>query len=677
MRRFLEGPAGTGKTTYTIEHLRTLLEEGVPSDSILVLVPHRALGQRYQSAFASPGWPNGAEINVATMGGLARRGLETFWPLIAEKAGFDLLPEPTFLTIETSQYFMAGFVLDAIRTGVFDSVSMRPFQIMRQILDNLSKAAVNGFEPDEVAARLTAAWGGRHSSRPPVYHASQSVAEEFRTLCTERHLLDFSLQMELFMQHLLQEDQYKVYFQGRYRHLVVDNLEENYPITADFLDWWWEGLESALLVYDQGGGFRVFLGADPDGMHDLAARCDETEKRAEPVQATPGMEALATAFHGLLEEESLLPDGDFGSAFTLATHRFFPQMIDWVAEQITALVADGTSPREIVVLAPFLGDSLRFALTSRLAEQNIPAVSHRPSRAVRDEPAARAVLTLMILAYPEWEWRVPVMDVAGALSQVIPELDPVRAWLLAHIVYRPGRHNLGQFEDIEARAQARITFRAGNKYDYLRGWLLDYADDAPGTPPDHFISRLFGEVLSQPDFGFHANFEAGRVIGALVESARKFRQALHPNEVEDWRAVTHDYVELVQEGLLAALNVASWHDEDKDAVFLAPAHTFLMRDRWVDHQFWVDVGSNQWWERLEQPLTHPYVLRRDYDGQVWTDEREFAHRQEALQRLLTGLVRRCRQHVYFAISDLGEQGFEQRGPVLNLLQQLLQAREEA
>jgi hypothetical protein len=130
--------------------------------------------------------------------------------------------------------------------------------------------------------------------------------------------------------------------------------------------------------------------------------------------------------------------------------------------------------------------------------------------------------------------------------------------------------------------------------------------------------------------------------------------------------------------LLAALYVASWRDEQKDAVFLAPAYTFLMRNRWVDHQFWLDVGSSHWWERLEQPLTHPYVLSRGYPpNRVWEDSDETAKREETLRRLLLGLTRRCRRQVYIGIADLGEQGYEQRGPLLGIIQQIVQRYPES
>ena len=675
--RFIEGPAGVGKTTHAVGHIRALVEQGIQARHILVLVPQRALGHPYHLAFAGPDWPEGTLTDIVTLGGLARRGLETFWPLISEKAGFKYPKrEPSFLTIETAQYYMAGFVNQAVKSGIFDSVSVAPFGIMRQTLDNLSKAAVNSFSLDEIARRLVAAWGDRHSSRPPVYRASVDLARHFRQHSLDNNLLDFSLQVELFLNHLLGEPLYQQYFRERYRHLVADNLEENSPIVADFIRWMWDDLESALLLHDSDAGYRIFLGADPAGMRALADLCNEVEVWEHYRDASPNSVALAAEFAAVLDPERQPPaqsDANPRAAFVYESHKFYPQMIDWAVARIFELIAQEVPPREIVVLAPFLGDSLRFALTTRLQERGIEAVSHRPSRAVRDEPVARAMLTLMALAHPEWGYRPPVIDVSDALRQSIVELDPVRAWLLAQIAYRPGQDTLGSFDAIRPETQTRITYRAGGQYERLRAWLLDYQAGTERMPPDHFLSRLFGELLAQPDYALHGDLEAGRIVAEMVESARKFRQTLYPLGAEDWSAVSRDYYELVQAGLLAALYVSSWRDEEKNAVFLAPAYTFLMRNRRVDCQVWLDIGSDHWWTRLEQPLTHPYALTRSYPpDQIWTDDLESDARREALRSLALGLIRRCRVKIFGAISDLSEQGYQQRGPLLGIVQQIAQ-----
>ena len=139
--------------------------------------------------------------------------------------------------------------------------------------------------------------------------------------------------------------------------------------------------------------------------------------------------------------------------------------------------------------------------------------------------------------------------------------------------------------------------------------------------------------------------------------------------------LNHEYVRMVEAGVLAALYLGSWQVGQDEAVLVAPAYTFLMANRPVDYQLWLDVGSEGWWERIYQPLTHPYVLSADWpEGQLWTDEDEMGSRKERLLWLILGLVRRCRKRVYLGYCQYGEQGYEGRGPLLMALQAALMRR---
>jgi hypothetical protein len=281
-------------------------------------------------------------------------------------------------------------------------------------------------------------------------------------------------------------------------------------------------------------------------------------------------------------------------------------------------------------------------------------------------------------------------------------MDLVRAQLLTEVVYRvrDGAPILGSFAAIEPVMQERITFLLGGRYEGLRAWLRAQADERRRTKDerhipaargpsslvvrhsselDHFLARLFGELLSQPGYGFHGNFSAGEVTANVIESARKFRQVMaragggaQAANVGQKQSLAQEYIALVQEGVVAAQYVRSWRRQPTDAVLLAPAYTFLMSNQPVEHQFWLDVGSSGWWERLNQPLTQPYVLSRTWQaGAQWTDLDEYAARQEALHALALGLVRRCRTQIHLGLSELGEQGVEQRGPLLRAIQRVL------
>lgn len=685
-RIFLEGPAGVGKTTAALNHVQQLLAQGAAPDNVLVLVPQRILGEVYRLANQETLRRYPGDITMLTLGGVARRNVERFWPLVAESVGFNPAYEPTFLTIETAQYYMMRFTREWIAEGVFDSISLAPPRIAAQLLDNMAKAAIAGFPFSEVAERLGAAWGDRHSSRLQVYQHSQMIGEQYRAYCHEYNLLDYALQIEVFMEHLVAHEVFQRYFLSRHHHLVADNIEEMGPRAHEFITMLWPHWESALLIYDIDGGYRTFLGADPDHAVGLKQNCD-VQTWDDSLVLSDQMQALVRAVQqtGINPDFRDLPAPEVNprQALVYSTdHIYYPQMIDWTVQNIVERVGQGVPLSEIVILAPFLTDALRFSLQHKLEEANIPVVSHRPSRAIRDEPAARALLTLIMLAHPQWDFPPPPKaDIVDMLIQVIDGLDPVRAGLLANIVYKPQYGGtLSSFEDIQTAVRERITYQVGEKYEQLRDWLLMAQQDMTEKPVplDYFLSRLFGELLSQAGFGFHTNLDGGRIAAQLIESTRKFRQILYPvlDEEPDWNAAGYEYTQLVNEGVLAALYTSSWREEEVDAVLIAPAFTFLMRNRIVDYQFWLDVGSSGWWDRLDQPLTHPYVLMKNQPKTMWTEQHENEMQAEMLYRTVIGLLRRCRQQVYLGISDLGEQGYEQRGPMLFLFQQILQRYSE-
>lgn len=684
---FLEGPAGSGKTTTGVERLLHLMAAGVPGDSILLLVPQRTLGRPYTTALRTPGVVAGGTVSLLTVGGLAQRMVELFWPLVAEEAGFAWPDQPpTFLTLETAQYYMAHLVKPLLEEGLFDSVTIDRNRLYSQIIDNLNKAAVVGFPHSEIGRRLKAAWVGE-PGQARVYEDAQTCADRFREYCLAHNLLDFSLQMEVFWRHLWPAPLCQEYLED-YRHLIVDNLEEDTPVAHDLIGEMLPEFDSALLIYDQDAGYRRFLGADPQTAYALKDLCQESVVFSESFVTSEEIYSLGRLLGKALKPASgritgpNIPEkGDIRDALAFEYHRYYPEMLDWVAGQIAALIDDdAVPPGEIVVLAPFLSDALRFSLMNRLENYDIPARSHRPSRSLREEPAAQCLMTLAALAHPQWGSKPGLgaqpgtFDVAYALVQAIEGMDLVRAQLLAEIVYRV--HGdvaaLSSFDQINPEMQERITYRLGGLYEDLRLWLAEYSQRSP-EEMDHFLSRLFGEVLSQPGYGFHVNYSAGEVAANLVESVQKFRRVAGVNLAEAGIPLGKEYLEMVQDGVIAAQYIRSWQDQPEEAVLLAPAYTFLMSNRAVRIQFWLDTGSRGWFERLYQPLTHPYVLSRQWpQNNVWSDVEEYQASQDALHCLVLGLMRRCRQRIYLGLSELGESGYEHRGPLLRAFQRVLQ-----
>jgi superfamily I DNA/RNA helicase len=664
---FLEGPAGSGKTTAAASHLLELIDSGVNPESILVLVPQFNLAAPYSTSLAAI--DIGISPTITTFSAFARQLLRRFWPVIAAQAAPGLpVREPSFLNLETAQYYLKRFVEPYIQGGIFDSLRVPRPRLIAQILDNMYKAALSGITLEETEMRLVAAWGNRHSSRQQIYKVSTQIALQYRAFCLQNNLLDFGLMVELFSTHLLGTPVFENYFYQRYEYFIADNIEEMSALEHDFVSWCRENSRQSLLVYDHDGGYRAFLGADPDNAYQLRHACDAQLQWDQLTLVSSPIQSLVSEVSSILapEYETLDVETSTVDAISFSTDTYYPQMVATCVDQITKLIQqESVSPSQIAIMMPFLSDSLRFALQTGLETANIQSQVYRPSRPLITESAVKALMTILVLAHPEWEIAIPVSDVAIALSLLIDGLDPSRAHLLANIVYRK---HLTSFDDINAKMQQRITIEAGERYERLRVWIYNQA--AQNAPPDHFLSRLFGEILSQPGYGFHHNFDAARSIDDLVRFAARFRQTIYPHGLEVWASFTRELYELVSGGLVPAHTFDV--DENIDAVLIAPAYTFLIANRPVDYQFWLDAGNTGWEERLEQPLTHPYALQRNYEpGAAWTDDMEKSVQETMLKNIVLGLLRRCHKQVFVGITDISESGYEQRGMLLKLCQEIL------
>lgn len=675
---FLRGPAGAGKTTCGAERIAHLVKMGIPPDSILVLTPQRTLQTPYKSLLDNLE-VTGGEVAFATIGGLARRLLDLFWPLAFEVGGFSKPDQPPlFLTLETAQYHMAHIVKPKLDEGYFASVVMDRNRLYSQILDNLNKSAGVGFPHIEIGDRLASAWSGDPAQRR-VYADSQSCANEFRRFCLENNLLDFSLQLDVFSKLYWDENIVRDFIHHTYRHIIYDNIEEDIPLAHDILRDLIPKMDSTLLVFDQDAGYRQFLGADPESALSLERVCAETvlleQSYITPENLSWMAESLAQNFEPVEHNPPSAGENRDVNVQVINT-RFYPEMLDTVAAEVRDNVLRGISPSEVVVLAPYLSDVLRFSLAQRLERIGIPARSHRPSRSLKDEPACQSLLTFAEIAHPHWGIRPAKYDVVHAFLQAIEGMDLVRAHLLTEIVYRAKDATLGSFQKINAEMQERITFILGSRYESLKTWLDHYREETP-QPLDHFLRRLFGEVLSQPGFNFHLDLDSAQVAASLIESIQKFRIALTQAGLHT-DTIGCEYITMLREGIISAQYVTAWEEKSEDAVLIAPAYTFLMSNRPVSIQYWLDVGSSGWYERLFQPLTHPHVLTRGWQqGHVWTDTDEVAANNHALARLTTGLIRRCKQKIYLCLSELGEGGYEQRGILLRAFNQVLSQIEQS
>ena len=669
----ITAPFGGRTAPVVCARVRHLIESGVSPYSVLVLVGNR--GRRLScirelSRLGLLAGPAGT-VEIQTYYGLANRTVGLFWPKLAPAAGFSRdagARLPVMLTFETAQYLMSQLIAPLLQRGYFEGLPVRRQRVLSQLLDNLNKAAVNGYPKEEVGERLQEAWAGEAGHRV-YFQQAQECIDRFRAHCLEHGLVDFSLAVELFDRFVVRSGlgPHNIPL-GRYRHLVVDQLEETVPVAQDLVEGLLANCDSSLLLCDLEGGYRVFMGVDPGGAGRLASSAGLCLGPPVPTEPDAVLQLGEAVCVGLGAGSRFpTPEAREAVAGRIFTH-YRSQMIDGVVDGIVGLVESGVAPGDIAAIAPHADGVLRFLMSEALGKKGIPFVVVRRYESLREEPEVRACLTLAALAHPEWECRPHPYDVAEAMAMVTG-LDPVRASLAARHFYDPAAGRLRSAEALADGIVRRIGADAIEHWERVRRWLLANGDPDSGSI-DHFFRKLFGEVLARDS----TKPEDGALYARLINSATWFRQAAPAMGLDDGPEGRR-YLDMLSEGIVSAEYQTGVEEivSSGKVMLVAPVYTYLLHEQVSRYQFWLDVGSIFWWEPPHQPLTNPHVLSRSWTrGASWTEAEDRERRNKLLQRLVRGLCRRCLDGVFVCASEVeAVGGGPQESPLLRALEAAL------
>ena len=670
---YLHGPAGTGKTTALHQRLLRLLREGEPAYTILALVAEPEHRAAFFEAVHHSGLGPYAELNVIDYARLAQRMVALFWPLVARDAGFErpYMP-PTFLSYDQAQVVMWRIVNPLLAQGAFANLRLRPQQIVSQLLDTLNRAALNALSLEEAIARQSRTWAGEPERRFHLDDAA-TAARAFRRHCLAGSLLDLSLTVEVFDTQLVRHPEFHRYFRERYRHLIVDNLEEQTPAGQNFVAGLMGETQTTAVAVDANGGYKRFLAADPHGAERLRERFDQTFDFTLSFVSPPGMDLLANQVENSLLHTRYSTEGAADRILAVVGGRYRREMVANLAPVLHRLVYDqGVAPRDIAIIVPYMDGALRYMLTNALREAGLPFRLLRRRTSPREEPRVRSWLTWLALAHPGWGIHPAPYDVAEALTLSIHSLDPARAQLVVDNLYRQDIPELGPVDNLPQKVAERIGPEQVALVEELRLWLA--ARDRRDTI-DAFLHSLFNELLAQPQFQPEPDLAGAAVCDWLVRSAARLRKAAPAMGLTTEAELGATFVDAVNQGLVTA-NPPDWGEPpDPEGIILSTIYAYLLAGEPVRVQVWLETAAQGWWDIPRQPLSNAFVLAQSRPADIpWTIDEEFAVRNELLARITRGLTARSRDGIVLASSDLDRRGVRQDGPLWRALAPLVRLK---
>ncbi|MBM7855095.1 hypothetical protein JOC37_001480 [Desulfohalotomaculum tongense] len=660
MKQVISGPLGSGKTSALKEKYRHLIAGGVKSDNILVMVRSSLDEDKWRKTLKIP---VSGTLHIHTYFGLVQNQLTKFWPLVESKLpGTSKLLQPVFMTVEASHYLISTMVEEVRHSGGFAEVKSTTENIAIQLIDNLNQAAVNGISLPAAAKRLhmlAVSSGGEEKTA--AYLDAITVMKQFREKCLQTRSIDYSLAVELFNGILMSDCRFLKYLKEQWRYIIVDDIEEMVPTAQDLILYLLNDAAGAYMGYDPEGGHTVFFGAYPEGVRQkILPRCEIKELKPAGGEQTRELAAnLVRVITGKAREMTGSPALK-GQIVTVLRG----EMLEKVVGQVERLIASGTKPKEIAVIAPVVDKVLEFSLHNKLAEREIGIANLSRSKRLLDQPFANAMITLAVLANPDWKTEINFSSLVQTLCLLL-KTDPVRASLLAEETFKNDL-KLPDLDELNLREQ--VGYRYAEHYQELRQWVERRRQDKPDL--ELLFQQAFAELLS-PLLPGEEDLLACR---QMIDSAVKLRRVL---SCYNDAPLGHNFIDMIQKGTLAA-EVLYRPPAHRNKVILTSPLNFILNPyiERVKYQFWLDIGGNQWMRGMAKELANPWVLSRRWTGhQVWDDGVDQNIRRQKLGILVRALLGKCSEGIFVAYSEINSQGWEQNGLLVDVFDSVQQGRE--
>lgn len=696
---------------------QALLEAGVPSDQILVLLESRtrAVWTEWLKTLAVP---TGAH-RVYTPGGWMQQELRLWWPVVEaalQAAGLPAerpYPGPIFIPIDLSQHLLAHFAADLRdeEGGIIRHAQVTPRYQAVQVLDAMGRALEHGasligpaapialprLDPDAVAApchglarqvaqRLQAGFSDHQNLRELAPQVGSAIALYLDGMLRHR-LLDHALTVELFASFLFPAPPYRAHLAGRTRHLLIDALDEASPRL--------QGLYRQL--QDDGcipfftlkadprpqaaahpfkGGLREYVGADPQGGWEMVSVLPQ----GAPAEPEPPLAPLGRALH----------DGLLGTIrpVSLPAGKLQVKLDDYApAEMLASVMADlgplldTVPPSEIAIVAPALSPLLIWSLRQKLEPLGVPLYVFAGTNRLSDYRPVRQLLTLAKLCYGDWHV-LPSRFELLELLETTTGLNPLKLGRLAKALFPD--HRLLPVEQLQAVAPDLDPAHYA-RYAKLAGWVAGMAEQAPGDLED-FFRAAFGDVYApfrQSRGGSYAADEAWQrevsQLGQLIDLTARFKETDHRLHADGPWGLR--FLRFLAESPIAERPFFQ-REPHWGSVTLATASQ-LAEQGYVDpketlsHLFLLDFGSERWWKPDRKELTNARVLSSRYAGGVYTPEQEQADMNEKLGRVLLAACLKVGEKlwIYGCLTD--DEGRENSGELPYLLASVLGPVQEA
>ncbi len=609
----IEGDLSTNKTDLLIEKYAELLNNGVNSSEILVIVQNSSRKQEFVDKTLERLTVDCIEkLQIYSFFGLVYNAVNDNWAFLENINPFE---NPTILPnlagLEVSQFLLS----DIIREVPFKGYNSKK-SLLHQLFRRYSLIVQNNLNDDEIE------WRSNVLGESFADDAKKALK---KLLAKTLALRDFDyLRQGLVFNYIYKNSDY---FQ-KIKYLFVDDGDEITPLCFDFIEYLKPQLKSVFIAYDSKGASRTgYLSADRTAVWKFEELFKEhAEKIVSQNKTADDAEKLYNNVTGENTEQL--------ENFSLNSPSKRASMIDEAVKKIKELLGKNVLPSEISVITPVIDDMLKFSLKENL-KCNLTFLSG--SEKLVQNKLVKSVLAILKLAggmtISEFELRVILSEFLG-------------------IPVKHCRNILSEFlrsgEIIEHKFKLDEYTEKYQKFGEILAKLKS---------SDEKLSEKVYDIYNVADFTTINPSEITK-FNFFIKQLEDFENVLG----KDFASRQDDIINRIENSIIAENPYTVFNTAKNDLTISTPQKIIDNQVK-TKYQLWLDVSSDEWIKSDTGPLYNAWVFQRGWEKDEFTIDDNIELSKEKTARILRKLTLCAGEHVFAYSSLFDGNGLENFGGI--------------
>ena len=610
----ISGDLSTNKTDFLINAYTKLLNSGIKSSEILVLVQNSNLKQNFiNKTFEKLEIDSIEKLQVHSFFSLVYNTINDNWAFLENINPFD---NPTILPnlagLEVSQFILKNILKEIPFKGYNSKKSL-----LHQIFRRYSLIVQNNLTDEEVE------WRSRVLNESFAEDAKKALK---KLLAKTLALRDFDyLRQTLVFNYVYKNSDY---FKN-IKYLILDDGDEITPVCFDFISHLAPQIKEAFIAFDEKGASRAgYLSADRTAVWKFE---DLFNEKVQKLTSENIMFKDAENLFSNITKGEITPLENF----SLQSPSKRASMIDAAIKQIKELLNKNILPSEISIITPVIDDMLKFSLKENI-HTNLMFLSG--SEKLIQNKLVKSILTILKLSNSmqinEFDLRVVLSGFLGIplkYCRDILENFNLKGTLIEH------EFNLEEYTE-KYKKFLEILSQLSNSNSKLSEKVFDiYNELAEFYEVNPVELNKFNFFIKQLQ-----DFE--NIFGKDFQN----KQSEIINQIEN---------SIISENPYSTLEILP-----NDLIISTPQKIIDNQIK-TKYQLWLDISSDEWIKSDTGPLYNAWVFQRGWAKDDFTIDDNIELSKEKTARILRKLTLCATEHIYTYSSLFDGNGIENFGGI--------------